>query len=277
MDTALTPWTLTTGSYSSRFSPLLISALCRACEKIKRTISAAAAVILQDDSSNLEFINGMVRVKTAPERAVSFRDAAGLVHWDPARLPEDVEPTLYVEAAFSPPEAGHATSNDQINSSLCYGFVVEVVAVEINPETLETEIKLLVSVHDEGTILNPGIVDGQILGGVVHGLGGALYEELVYDDSCQPRSVTFMDYLCPTAGDCAFPTVIQHLGHPSPFTTLGSKGCGEGSAMAMPVAVANAVADALSPLGVSVRALPLHGSALDSLLSGGSSVLEEWR
>jgi 2-furoyl-CoA dehydrogenase large subunit len=94
-----------------------------------------------------------------------------------------------------------------------------------------------------------------------------MYEELAYDSDGQPQAATFMDYLCPTAAEMDFRLDVDHLQTPSPYTRLGAKGAGEGSAMSFPAAVANAVADALAPLGVTVDRLPLHGSVLHDLIS----------
>jgi 2-furoyl-CoA dehydrogenase large subunit len=267
MDTATTPWTVTSGSYSSRFAPLVTSAVLEATDRIATTIRAAAAVLLDVDAEQLELAEGEIRVRGDASRAVAFRHAAGLVHWDPGALPANVPATLYAEAAFRPPQAQAPTADDQINSSLCYGFVAEVVAVRIDPLTLEIAVDQVSTVHDAGTVLNPVLLEGQVHGALVHGLGGALYEEFRYGASGQPTSATFMDYLCPTAAEADFPLVSDHLQTPSPFTRLGAKGCGEGSSMSFPVAIANAVADALAPAGVRIDSLPLHGSVLHDLLS----------
>jgi len=263
MDTATTPWTVTSGSYSSRFAPLVTSALVDAADRIAATIRLAGGVLLDVDPDELELADGQVRVRATPERAVAFRHAAGLVHWDPGALPAGSSARLYEDAAFSPPQATAATEDDRINSSLCYGFVAEIVACRIDPTTLEITIDQVATVHDAGTVLNPTLLEGQVHGALAHGLGGALYEELRYTDSGQPTSVTFLDYLCPTSAEALFPLHSAHLETPSPFTRLGSKGCGEGSSMSFPVAIANAVADAI---GVPITTLPLHPSVLHDLL-----------
>lgn len=266
MDTATTPWTITTGSYSSRFSPLLTSALVEATDRIAATIKVAASVLLAADPAQLELVEGKVRVKGEPERSVLFRHAAGLIHWDPGSLPDAFEAQLNAEAAFTPPESTAASRTDQINSSLCYGFVVELAVVRIDPETFEITIDKVVSVHDPGTVLNPVLLEGQIHGAMAHGLGGAMYEELFYSEAGQPTS-TFMDYLVPTSAEATFPLVTEHLETPSPLSRLGAKGAGEGSSMSFPVLVANAVADALAPHGVDITSLPLHGNVIHGLLS----------
>ena len=122
-----------------------------------------------------------------------------------------------------------------------------------------------VTVHDAGTIINPMIVEGQIYGGALHGLGGALYEELAYDDDGQFLTGTFMDYLVPTATEA--PEIeIAHVVSPSPLTTLGSKGLGESSSMTVPAVIANAVSDALAPLGISITELPMTPTRLHALI-----------
>ncbi|WP_427174542.1 xanthine dehydrogenase family protein molybdopterin-binding subunit [Arthrobacter sp. 92] len=271
MDTATTPWTISTGSYSSRFAPLLTSALIEATDRLGESIRIAGGVLLQADPADLEFADGQIHVIADPGRSVSFRQAAGLIHWDPGSLPEGTSARMYEEAAFTPPQSKAPSRTDQINSSLCYGFVAELVACRIDPETLQIKIETLSSVHDAGTILNATLLDGQIHGALVQALGGALYEEMTYSDSGQPTATTFMDYLCPTSAESSFPLISNHLETPSPLTTLGAKGSGEGSSMSFPVAIANAVADALSPLGISIDSLPLHPNVIHKLIQANAT------
>ncbi|MFC7655844.1 xanthine dehydrogenase family protein molybdopterin-binding subunit [Pseudonocardia benzenivorans] len=266
MDTATTPWTVTSGSYSSRFAPLVTSAVVQAADRIAETVRAAGSVLLDAAPEELELVDGTVRHRDDHARAVQFRHAAGLVHWDPGALPDGVSARLYEEAAFTPREIRAATQDDRINSSLCYGFVAEIVAVRIDPDTLEIDIDRVSSVHDAGTVLNQQLLDGQVHGALTHGLGGAMYEQFTYADSGQPTAGTFLDYLCPTSAEAGFDLRADHVVSPSPLTPLGAKGCGEGSSMSFPVAFANAVADALAPAGVSIRSLPLHGEVLHQLL-----------
>ena len=267
MDTASTPWTISSGSYSSRFAPLLTSALLEAADRIAETIKVAGSVLLQVEPDSLELADGTVRVVDDHQRSVTFRHAAGLVHWDPGSLPDGFSARLYEEAAFTPPQSKAASRTDQINSSLCYGFVAEVVVVRIDTETLKITIEDVSSVHDAGTILNKTLLDGQVHGALAQALGGAMFEEMTYSDSGQPTAGTFMDYLCPTSAEACFPLTSDHLQTPSPLTRLGAKGCGEGSSMSLPVAIANAVADALAPDGVEITSLPLHGNVLHQLLN----------
>ena len=166
---------------------------------------------------------------------------------------------------------GPPDEQDRVDSSATYGFATDIVAVEVDPETYAIEIVEYISVHDAGRILNPMLVEGQVYGATVHGIGGALYEEFRYDDNGQLTNASFMDYLCPTATES--PTMsIDHLETPSPFSLLGAKGVGEGSSMSAPAALANAIADAVEPLGVSISALPITP---DTLFSAVQEIEEE--
>ncbi|WP_214369487.1 xanthine dehydrogenase family protein molybdopterin-binding subunit [Pseudonocardia sp. H11422] len=275
MDTATTPWTVTSGSYSSRFAPLVTSAVVQAADRIAHTVRAAASVMLDLPPEELELAEGTVRHRDDPARAVQFRHAAGVVHWDPGALPEGTSARLYEEAAFTPREVRAATQDDRINSSLCYGFVAELVAVKIDPDTLEISVDRVSSVHDAGTVLNQQLLDGQVYGALAHAMGGAMYEEFTYAESGQPTSGTFLDYLCPTSAETGYDLRTDHVVSPSPLTPLGAKGSGEGSSMSFPVALANAVADALRPSGVEIMRLPLHGEVLHQLLSSEKNTEKE--
>jgi 2-furoyl-CoA dehydrogenase large subunit len=265
MDTATTPWTVSSGSYSSRFAPLTTSAAIAAADRVAEVLRRAAAVLLETEADELELAEGQIRVAAEPSKAVQFRHAAGLVHWDPGML--DGEALLYADAAFTPPQSTHPTTNDQVNSSLCYGFVADIVAVEIDSDTLEIQVETVTSVHDCGTVLNPLLLDGQTSGSIAHALGGATLEELRYGSDGQMVAASFMDYLCPTAAELGFELRFGHTVTPSPNTPLGAKGAAEGSTMSIPVALANAVTDALAPLGVEIDRLPVHGTVIHDLLA----------
>jgi 2-furoyl-CoA dehydrogenase large subunit len=266
MDTATSPWTVSSGSYSSRFTPLTTSAVADAADEVAAVLRAGAGVLLDADAEDIELADGEARLRDDPERSVPIRRAAGVVHWDPGSLPEGVSARLYADAAFTPPESKHPSQSDRINSSLCYGFVADLVVVEVDPDTLEVRIESVISIHDSGTVLNPQLMDGQTLGSIAHALGGATLEELRYSADGQMTSASFMDYLCPTAAEMGFDLVLDHIETPSPRTRLGAKGAGEGSTMSIPAAIANAVTDAMSEHGVQVDQLPVHGSVLHDLL-----------
>jgi carbon-monoxide dehydrogenase large subunit len=142
---------------------------------------------------------------------------------------------------------------------------LHVVVVEIDRETLTIKILEYAVVSDAGPLINPLIVEGQIVGGVAQGIGGALYEELAYDQQGNFISQSLLDYCMPSAGQVP-PVRIAHLYTPSPLNPLGVKGLGEGGAMAPPAAIANAVEDALGHLGVRIDATPITPTRLATLL-----------
>jgi carbon-monoxide dehydrogenase large subunit len=137
-----------------------------------------------------------------------------------------------------------------------YSNGAHAVIVEVEPETGTVRILKYVAVDDCGTMINPLVVEGQIHGGIAHGIGNALLEEIVYDATGQLLTGTLMDYALPRAADVP-PLEVHHVVTPSPLNPLGVKGAGEGGTLPAPAAIANAVADALRPLGVEVTEMPL--------------------
>ncbi len=256
MDTLTHAWTISSGSYSSRFAGAGASAVAQAARRLREKIVRIAAHLLEAGPEDIEVAGGECRVRGAPQRAVSIRRIAGAAHWDARSLPHGTEPGLHVTAFFTLPTVDRVSDADEVNSSGTYGFIAELAVAEVDPETWEVRCSRYVAVHDAGTILNPLLALGQVHGAAVHGLGGALYEHLAYDADGQLLTASFMDYLCPTAAEApAFD--VEHVETPSPLSLLGAKGLGESSAMTAPVLLANAVADALRPLGIPVRELPL--------------------
>ena len=179
-------------------------------------------------SDDLELVDGEVRVKGSPDRSVSLRRIAGVAHWDPHSLPEGMSAGIQASEVFHVPASAPPTDDDRVNSSHAYGFVAEVVAVEVDPVTWEVTILKYASAHDAGTIINPKLVEGQTYGSALHGLGGALLEEYRWDEDGQFLTGTFADYRCLTAAE-APRIATAHIETPSPFTPVGAKGCGESS------------------------------------------------
>ena len=266
MDTFTRPWSISSGTYSSRFGSVGTSAAALAARKLKAKLIEYGAHLMDVSPSQLEFRDGTVRPKSGTGPTYSIKDLAGRAHWHTESLPPDMEPMLHATAVFGFTVSQAVDDQDRVNSSNTYGFIAEVMAVEIDRGTGAVTIVKYVTVHDAGTIINPMIAEGQIYGGALHGLGGALYEEMTYDDDGQLLAGTFMDYLVPTASEA--PVLdIAHITSPSPLTTLGSKGLGESSSMTVPAVIANAVSDALAPLGVRIRELPITPSGLWHLIT----------
>ncbi|MFQ5899372.1 MAG: xanthine dehydrogenase family protein molybdopterin-binding subunit [Candidatus Methylomirabilia bacterium] len=265
MDTFTRIWGISSGTYSSRFGSVGTSAAALGSRKLKAKLIAYAAHLMEVPAETLGFREGHVVPKSGKSASYSIKELAGRAHWHTESLPEGMEPGLQATAVFRFSQSNAPDLEDRVNSSNTYGFIAEVMAVEVDPETAAVKILRYVTVHDAGTIINPLIAEGQIYGGALHGLGGALYEELAYDEAGQLLTGTFMDYLVPTASEA--PTIeIAHVVSPSPFTTLGAKGLGESSSMTVPAVIANAVSDALAPLGVRISELPITPIRLWELL-----------
>ncbi len=275
LDTFASPWGITSGSYSSRFSSIGTSAYVAAARQVRAKALKIAAHALEVAEEDLEWRDGMARVKGVPGRAIPLRDIAGLAHWRPTALPPGVEPNLQATVVFSLPGARPPAEDDTVNSQTVYGFASELAVVEVNPRNGVVHVLGYYAVHDCGTVINPAHVRGQIQGAVVQGISGALLEQMVWDEQGQYLTATLQDYLMPTAVE-APAVIIEHLETPSPHTMLGSKGVGEASSMCAPVTIANAVADALAPLGIEVNELPLWPErlwrAIREARSGGAPV-----
>ncbi len=265
VDTHERVYTITTGSYSSRFASVGTSAVVSATRKLKEKMLKIAAHQMETNVDDLEIEGGKIFVKGSPENAMLVKHVAGTAHWNQAALPEGMEVGLYASSLLSMPTSKPPDPQDRVDSSNTYGFIAEAIVTEVDPETGEVRILKWASVHDAGTILNPMILEGQVMGSCAHALGGSLYEEWAYDENGQCLTASFQDYLVPTAKEV--PKIdIGHVETPSPFTALGSKGAGEGSTMSVPAAVGNSIADALAPLGITINELPLSPNKIWQLI-----------
>jgi len=239
-DTASVPYG--TGTFGSRSMAVGGSALDRASVKIIDKGRRIAAHRLEASEADVEFTAGHFAVK-GTDRTLAFEDvarAANTAH----DLPPGLEPGLQESAFYDP--ANFAFSNG-----------AHVCEVEVDPETGIVRIAGYWAVDDIGTVINPTIVEGQLHGAVTQGLGQALWEACVYDAAGQLLSASFLDYALPRAD--ALPDFVSENDETQPCThnPLGAKGCGEAGTIAAPVAVVNAVLDALRPLGVADIAMPL--------------------
>ncbi|MEM7270678.1 MAG: molybdopterin cofactor-binding domain-containing protein [Pseudomonadota bacterium] len=199
-----------------------------------------------------------------PDAALPLARVASAAHWAPATLPELDGDPLRETARWTAPELTAPSEADEINSSLSHAFIFDFCGVEIDPVTSEAKIDRYVTMHDCGTVLHDGMVEGQIRGGFAHGLGAALLEEYVYDDEGAFLTGTFADYPAPSVHEIP-PLEILHTHTPSPVTPLGAKGVGEGNCMSTPVCIANAVADALAPAGDVDLTLPVTPARIAEL------------
>ncbi|MBI4494207.1 MAG: molybdopterin-dependent oxidoreductase, partial [Chloroflexi bacterium] len=254
-DTRNTPYG--TGSYSSRFSIVGTSSVIVAARKLKEKIQRIAGHLLEVAPSDLELVDNEVRVKGNPSRRIAMQQIARTAYHRIHDLPEGDEPGLELTCHYRDPNIDFpADKNGRVAMFSGFPYDAEVAVVEIDRQTGYLRILKYVSVHDCGNILNPRIVQGQHLGALAHGIGGAMYEELTYDENGQLRNQSFKDYFLPTVMEIPEYT-LDHLVTPTPFTPGGYKGSGETGTVGPPPCLANAVEDALAPLGVKVRSLPM--------------------
>jgi aerobic carbon-monoxide dehydrogenase large subunit len=240
------------GTYASRSTVLAGGAATLAATAVREKVLNAAAHLLEAAPGDLIAHDGRVTV-AGTDRAVTFREVARAVYAEMGRLPPEARGELAATRTYDP-VFGTTTS------------ATHVAAVEIDPQTLEIAVERFVVAEDCGRLVNPLIVDGQVHGGVAQGIGAALYEEIVYDDQGQLHTGSLVDYLVPSAAEIPALEVV-HLETESPTTLGGFRGMGEGGTIGAPAAIANAVADALSPLGIVIDELPVTPERLFRLIA----------
>ena len=239
-DTDTTPmgW----GTYGSRTTAVGGAALILATRKVKEKAKVVAAHLLEAAVEDMDYADGKFFVKGSPDKAKTIQDVALManVAWN---MPAGVESGLEASMFYDPP-------------NFTYPFGSHVAVVEIDPETGHVDLKRYVAVDDCGPQINPVIVEGQVHGGVVQGIGQALWEEAVYDENGQLVTGSMLDYALPRADQLCDIEVISTV-TPSPHHPLGLKGIGEAGTIASTVTVYNAVLDALAPLGVTTIRMPM--------------------
>lgn len=223
------------GTGGSRSAVIAGGAAQTAAVSLREKVVRIAAEMLEAAPEDLEIADSVISVRGTPSAAVPLSAVAGTVYLNPGALPQGVDPTLEVSSSYTPP------------STFTWSNACHLCVCELDAETgIVTVLRYLVS-EDCGVMINPMVVEGQIAGGVVQGIGGALFEEMAYDGEGNPLATTFMDYLIPTATDVPD---FQYGHIETPSSALGGyKGMGEGGAIASPAAVANAVNDALAVMG----------------------------
>jgi carbon-monoxide dehydrogenase large subunit len=250
-DTAAVPFGV--GTFASRSAVTAGSSIVDACAQVKTKLVAAAAALLEASAADVEIEDGQAFVRGAPASSVPL-----------ARVVQASIPT-FARPGVSTPDF-EASAYHHV-PTVTYASAVHVAHVEVDVGTGHVKLLKYLVAHDCGKVINPTIVEGQVHGGVAQGVGGALYEEMVYDAEGQLLTGSFMDYLVPTAMELP-PIDTVHLEYPSPRNPLGIKGLGEGGAISPPAAIANAVEDALEPLGVKVTETPLSPARVLELIRG---------
>nr|WP_281289209.1 xanthine dehydrogenase family protein molybdopterin-binding subunit [Leekyejoonella antrihumi] len=243
------------GTLGSRGAVIASGAVARAAGVIREKVRAVAASMLEASPDDIELVDGQAMIKGVSSSSVSVADVATAIYFDIDSWPDDFEPSLEATQAYD-------------TSRAMFSNGAHAIVVELDPETGFIRFENVYSVEDCGTVINPNIVEGQIRGGVVQGIGASAFEELAYDESGQLLTTTFLDYGLPTM-DVVPPFVIHHIETPSKHSAAGVKGMGESGLIAAPAAVLNAVNDALSPFGVVLRDLPLTPEKVLAAMAGG--------
>jgi carbon-monoxide dehydrogenase large subunit len=239
-DTAAIPFGM--GTYGSRSAAVGGAAIHTAVQRIKEKGKKIAAHLLEASEADLDYADGKFSVKGSPGRSKTFQDVA-LMAYLAHNLPKGLEPGLEATAFWDP-------------ANFVFPFGTHLAAVEVDPETGRVKIVRYVAVDDVGRVINPMIVDGMVHGGIAQGAAQALWEYATYDEGGQLVTGSMMDYTVPKADDLpSFET--DRTVTPSPVNPMGVKGAGETGTIASTAAVANAVLDALAPLGISHIDLPL--------------------
>jgi len=250
-DTAKVPKGM--GTFGSRATAVGGIAVYHAAETVREKARALASHFFEVDTDDLVFSEGRFSVKGVPRKALSILEIAQQAH-KATHLPAGLEPALAAEATFEP-------------ENFTFPFGTHICVVEVEPETGQVTIKKYLAVDDCGKVINPLLVDGQLQGGIVQGLGQALFEEVVYDENGQLLTGSLMDYALPRAADVPCFT-LSRTETPTPVNPLGIKGIGEAGTIGSTPAVVNAVVDALGPFGVTHIDTPITAQKIWNLCRG---------
>jgi aerobic carbon-monoxide dehydrogenase large subunit len=247
-DTATVPKGI--GTFGSRATAVGGIAVHQSAVKVKEKAREIASHLLEVDPDDLNFGEGRFSVKGVPKQGFTIQQLAQSAH-TAKNLPKGMEPGLAADSQFEP-------------SNFTFPFGTHICVVEVDPQTGKIEIKKYIAVDDCGKVINPLLVDGQIQGGIVQGLGQALFEELIYDENCQLLTGSLMQYALPRASN--LPRLnLSRTETPTPVNPLGIKGIGEAGTIGSTPAVVNAVVDALAPFGVTHIDMPLTPQKIWSL------------
>jgi carbon-monoxide dehydrogenase large subunit len=249
-DTAVTPYGA--GTQGSRSGPMTAGAVHEAGTMLRQQILAMAAARLGVSEAETELAGSKALVREDPSKSVSFADLAYRSYYEPQQLPPGMSATLEATARFTSPTMIH------------WANATHACTCEVDLDTGHVTLTRYIVSEDVGPMINPNVVEGQIAGGTVQGIGGALLEDFAYDADGNPLSSTFVDYLLPTATEVP-PIEFGHVEIPGPGVG-GYKGCGEGGAIGSTPAVINAINDALAPLGVELTRLPASPAAIVDLI-----------
>lgn len=247
------------GTGGSRSATIGGGAALKAARDMKGKLAHLAGHLLEAAQEDIELVGGQAQVAGVPSRGIAIAELARIAYTDVSKLPDDMQPGLEVVARYRPAQ------------KVTYSNGTHIAKVAVDIETGLVKVLDYVAVNDCGVLINPMIVEGQIHGGVAQGIGSAFLEELRYDEDGQLLTTSLSDYLLPTATDVP-PMRVEHIVTPS-GNDGGFKGMGEGSLIAAPPALANAVTDALSSFGVLVTEIPVLPQHIVQWTQGKETVL----
>jgi CO/xanthine dehydrogenase Mo-binding subunit len=257
----------------SRMTLMLGTSVHQVVGKVHAKLKEIAAFRLETEAANIEIDGTHFRVADDPSRMLTLPELAKIAYGPRLGCPPGMEPAIIESNVFAGVDVVTQrklkTGAKQFPS---YAFDFHVVVAEVDRDTCEISLRKYLVVHDCGTVLNPLVVDGFVYGGIGHGVGGALYENFAYDERGQLMSASFMDYLCPTAAEV--PNVELHeMCTPTPRHPYGAKGAAEGAYMTAPSAIASAIEDALAPLDIRIKQVPITPQLIfDSMAAREASV-----
>jgi len=253
-DTAVAPYGL--GAFASRQTVTAGSSVLLAARAVAAKAKKLAGQMLEAAESDLELAEGAVRVAGVRQKSVGLGDLARVLAGGPGyAFPDGLEPGLEASISFR-------------TDALAYANACHVAEVEVDVETGGVAILRYVAMQDSGRRINPLIVEGQVRGGIAHGIGNALFEWMGYDAAAQPVTTTFAEYLLPTATELPnFETLYKET--PSPVNPLGVKGAGEVGTIPAAAAIISAVENALTPFGVRIAEAPIRPPRLLELIAAG--------
>jgi 3-oxo-Delta1-steroid hydratase/dehydrogenase large subunit len=252
----------------SRMAIMLGGAAFHAANTLKDKLWAIGAHDLGIPLERAVYENGTVYERDKPANKRTWADLVTIAHRNFHRMPAGFEPGLTASHIYQVPNGGTLPTPDgRVQMYPCFSFEFHLVLLTLDPVLGTPHIVRYRVGHDCGTQINPKIVRGMTMGGIAHGIGAALLEEFAYNEDGQMIAQSFMDYLLPSSHEVPDVKIIEHE-TPSPLTVLGQKGSGESGYLGAPAAIANAINDALRPLGVSINTLPLTPSKLGDLIAG---------
>ena len=258
-DSALSPWGVSSNNSGNNFHLYDVGAVHGAATRLRDKALTLAAHVLQVEKASLQIDDGVVSSRNSSAGTVSLAELGRIAYSNQALMPQDFEPGLEITYYHRHPHADPLMLPDsagRVRAQYTFSAAAHAAVVEVDADTGRVHVLRYVIVSDNGTMINPAVVDGQIYGSAAHGISVALGEGFVYGSDGQLYTLTLVDYGKSTTLET--PSIeVEHHPVPDPFTTLGQKAAGEGAAIPSPAAIASAVEDALSPLGIKIRHLPL--------------------